>query len=110
MAALSNLAANLALIPVFGIRGAAVATIISQLFSNSLFWIKMKGVVPFRVLPLLKKIGLATVIMAAVVYFLKVTDTNVFSNIFVSAAVYGTTLYVLREKRFLELGKVFKNN
>ena len=38
----SNVIFNLMLIPTFGIEGAAVATIITQVLSNSFIWIKLK--------------------------------------------------------------------
>ena len=43
-AALGNIAFNLLLIPPFGIEGAAIGTILTQLLTNSLIWRKMRQI------------------------------------------------------------------
>lgn len=52
-AAISNVAFNLILIPPLGIEGAALATILAELFSNAILWKKIKQVSGFKVLPVL---------------------------------------------------------
>lgn len=54
VSAASNIALNLLLIPPFGIEGAALATIGSQLATNVLVWRTMKRVSGFAILPQLK--------------------------------------------------------
>ena len=49
IAALGNVAFNFLLIPKFGIEGAAVSTVITQLITNALIWWKMKRI--FKRLP-----------------------------------------------------------
>jgi O-antigen/teichoic acid export membrane protein len=54
VSAVGNVLFNLALIPVYGIEGAAVSTILTQAITNFLIWRKMKQVNQFRVLPQIK--------------------------------------------------------
>jgi len=54
-AAIGNAFFNALLIPPFGIEGAAISTIITQLISNTLIWRKMKSVSGFTVWPRLKE-------------------------------------------------------
>ncbi|HEY4475568.1 MAG TPA: flippase [Candidatus Paceibacterota bacterium] len=50
----SNILLNLLLIPPFGINGAAAATILTQLMTNSLIWRKMKSVNQMEIWPWIK--------------------------------------------------------
>ncbi len=55
VAIFGNIALNAVLIPPFGIGGAAAATVVTQLTTNSLIWIKMKKLNGFSVLPDVKR-------------------------------------------------------
>jgi O-antigen/teichoic acid export membrane protein len=55
VAALGNVAFNFLLIPPFGIEGAAVSTIITQLITNALIWLKMKKINKLSIWPHLKR-------------------------------------------------------
>ncbi len=45
---IGNIALNLILIPVWGIAGCAVSTLITQLIANSLMWIKIRSIAGFK--------------------------------------------------------------
>lgn len=92
-----NVAANFFLIPPFGLKGAAVATILSQLSSNWIFWVTMKKRIGFRTLPHLYRIISGAVIMAGATYIMKMAGLPVAANVALSAAVYGAALFILRE-------------
>lgn len=53
-AALGNALFNALLIPPLGIEGAALSTVITQLITNVLIWIKMKKINDFQILPAIK--------------------------------------------------------
>lgn len=55
VAALGNVGFNFLLIPPFGIEGAAISTIITQLITNSLIWLKMKKINKLSIWPHLKR-------------------------------------------------------
>ncbi|MBI3626569.1 flippase, partial [Candidatus Uhrbacteria bacterium] len=85
---LSNVVFNALLIPRFGIEGSAVATIISQLLAYGFIWIQMKKINYFSVLPYLKKILPATLIMAALVSGLKFLGLHFILNLSLSSLAY----------------------
>jgi len=85
----SNFIANLILIPRYGIAGAAVATVLSNILSNALLWIKMKKIAPIKLgTPIVKPLFISLV-MAGVVLALKEIGVPLYLNIAVGAAVYG---------------------
>ncbi|MDI6820693.1 MAG: flippase [Patescibacteria group bacterium] len=100
--ALSNIALDLILIPIYGIAGSAVATIISLLFANGYNWHKMKQINDFKILPFLSKILIASLIMGFVTLILFFLHINVILNIIFSITVYGAMLFLLKEP-FLEI-------
>jgi O-antigen/teichoic acid export membrane protein len=106
---LSNLLANLILIPPFGLAGAAIATIVSQLLTNFFFWKKMRAMIGFKILPYLKKITSATITMSLIILVLRLLSTNVLSNIVVAMVVYLGVLYVLKEETLFEIKKVYSS-
>jgi len=55
IAAIGNIVFNFLFIPLYGIEGAAISTILVQLITNSLIWAKMKKINGFSIWPQLKK-------------------------------------------------------
>lgn len=51
---ITNIAFNFLLIPPFGIEGAAIGTVVTQLLTNALIWRKMKKISGFKIWPQLK--------------------------------------------------------
>ena len=105
---ISNVALDLALIPRFGIAGAAVATLIAQTLSNWYLWHMMKKINCFEVMPKLKIIITAGVIMASVTALLLALHTNVVLNIALSAAVYFAVLMAFREPLLMEIKRILR--
>lgn len=103
---LSNAILNYLLIPHFGINGAAVATIVAQLFANSLAFIKMKKINDFKILRNLPKIFMATLVMSVFTLFLNYLGMNVVINILISVIIYFGFLYLIKEP-FLDKKTLF---
>lgn len=94
---LGNILLNFLLIPKYGIVGSAFATIGAEISANTFIWRKMKKINHFRVLPHLKKIITASVLMTALTIFMQYIGVNLILNIFLSAAFYFTALKLLKE-------------
>lgn len=103
LGAFGNVGLNALLIPPFGIEGSAVATIGAQLLANGFVWLKMKKINYFVVLPYLKKVLLAAILMALVAYILKYAEVNFIANLIISALVYFGLLAILKEPVLKEL-------
>lgn len=104
--ALGNIVFNFLLIPRWGIEGSSVATVISQVLSTGFMWWKMKKIRYFEVIPKLKKIVLASLLMGAVVFGLHVAGSPVLVNIAVGVGVYFAFLLILREPVLTHLSPV----
>jgi O-antigen/teichoic acid export membrane protein len=100
---ISNVVFDLALIPRFGIVGSASATLLAQILCNGYLWYAMKKVNYFAVVPKLKNIAVAAVIMAAVTAVSLWLNVNVLINIFISTIVYFAALKLLREPMLEEM-------
>jgi len=96
--AIGNAVFDLLLIPVWGIAGAALATVIIQIITGSLIWYKMKKINNFSVFGYLKKIILATFIMAAFVVLLRWLHWPVLAIVPASAGIYLAALILFKEK------------
>jgi len=102
----ANVALDLLLIPFFGIAGSATATLIAQALSNWYLWHAMKKINPFEVLPHLRRIITAGVLMAAATTLLFVAGANVIANIVVCALLYFGLLYAFREPLLKEIKRI----
>lgn len=96
--AIGNVVFNFLLIPYFGIAGASASTVITQLVSNYFIWNKMQSVNPFSVLPNIKKIIIAGILMTTLTILLKSISVPLFINIILSAAAYFLALKLQKEK------------
>lgn len=93
----SNICMNLLLIPVGGIEGAALATVISEIINLILMKNTVKKVVPLRFENLqLKKISLAVGIMGIIICVLQKLNLNFVIIVLISAVVYGVALLIER--------------
>jgi O-antigen/teichoic acid export membrane protein len=102
----TNVALDILLIPHFGIAGSAVATLFAQVASNSYLWHVMKKINYFEIMPHLKKIFPAGIVMAAATYLLSLLGLHVIVNILLSGALYFAMLYLLREPLLWEIKNV----
>lgn len=98
LGALSNVFFNFLLIPFWGIAGAALSTILTQIAANIFIWHKMKMVQPFSILPQIKKISLITIIIVGSIFFLKLLEVPLIINVFLSAIIYLLLLWIFRKE------------
>ncbi len=107
---LINIILNILLIPIYGIIGAAVTTIIAYTIYYSLIWKLIKKLTGIQVLFYLKKIIAATIIMGIFTFTLNQFDLNVMINIIASAGLYFGILFLFKEKIIKEAISLFKEN
>lgn len=93
----ANVFLDYLLIPLYGITGSAVATIIALLLTVGVNWAKLRRIVPFAVLPHLPRIFAATVFMAAATALFQLAEMPVVANILISGGLYFAVLFFLRE-------------
>lgn len=105
-ASIGNVIFNFILIPLFGIIGAAVATLLSQLIYNGSAWRFAKKINNFKTLLHLKKIAPAALLMGLLSYALSAAGLHVLLTIAASALFYFGVLWVLKEKTLTELKSI----
>jgi O-antigen/teichoic acid export membrane protein len=93
---------DIILIPLFGITGSAIATLIAQICSNIYLWHKARSIVNFHILRHLKKIAIAALVMAGVIYGIG-ASLPVVVTVIVGAGVYFAVLAAQREKLLKEI-------
>ncbi|MCL4406289.1 MAG: flippase [Patescibacteria group bacterium] len=101
-----NIVLDILLIPAFGIAGAALATLLNQVFVNAYVWRKMKQMTRFTILPHLQKIIPAGLLMGITCYAGLQSGLPVLINIAFSGGVYLGILWLFKEnlfKKFTEL-------
>ncbi len=106
--ALGNVILNAFLIPVWGINGAAISTIITQILSIGYVGVKLKKINNFSILKYLPKIIIATIIMAAAVTLFQYLNLSVLITISFAGVIYFLTLIFLKEKTIFQFKEVLK--
>lgn len=104
--AIGNVAFNAFLIPLFGIGGAAAATICAQFIVNIFVWRKLQQLNRFEVFSKIKKIAVAGAAMAVFAAALDAWGVNFFMNVALSAALYLGLLALMREPLLKELRSI----
>ena len=94
---------DLILIPVWGITGAALATLFTQVIIGAAMWHKAKRLNNFSILRALPKISFATLIMGASVISLEQLNLPILLIIFFASLVYAVTLFLLKETLLRDL-------
>ena len=107
-AAIGNVLFNALLIPVFGIVGASLGTIIVQFGYNSLVWGMVKKINNFHTLRNIKKIIISSIIMGIVSVFLNRFGMNIILNIIISGSAYLLLLFLFKEPLILEVKHFLK--
>lgn len=95
--ALANVALNMLLIPPYGVAGSAIATVGALATANGFIWFKMKRITYFTVLPHLKRIIPASIVMGAVSFALDAANVYFIVNVIASGALYFLLLKLLKE-------------
>ncbi len=95
--AVLNTGLDFLLIPTYGLPGSAVATIISQIFSNGYTWLRLRAVVDVSLFKGLGKIFLSTVSMGALVYAMQAAGFGTATILAAGTVFYPVFLFLLRE-------------
>ncbi len=106
--AVCNVIFNALFIPIFGIAGSAMATVIAQIVYFAPVWLKIKQIGNFYTLRHLKKIIIAGIVMGIFGYiFDRFLKLNVLINIIACAGIYFSALYLMKEKIIREIKELF---
>ncbi len=92
-----NIGLNLYLIPTYGARGAAFATLIAQALIMTINWHLLKRYFSFSVVPKLGKIVLSTLLMACIILICISLGIPLIATIPIAMLVYVGVLYVTNE-------------
>jgi len=103
LGSLSNVLFNALFIPIWGINGAALATVIAQSAYIFPLWLKIKKINNFYTLRHLKKIAASAAIMGVVSFIFNQIRMNVIVNIILSAGFYFALLYLMKEEAIQEI-------
>lgn len=104
-----NAILDLALIPAWGITGAAIATLCTQVVVGSAMWHKAKRLNNFSILRTLPKIAFATLIMGLSVVLLNQLNLSVILIVLFASLVYACTLFLLKETLLRDLKAILVN-
>ncbi|TSA45714.1 hypothetical protein D4R51_01380 [bacterium] len=102
-----NVALNFFLIPIYGAAGAALATLCALSSLHGLSWRLAKKTNNFFILPRLKKIFAAAILMGLVSLALHWLNVFLLLNIAASIIVYFAVLHFLKESSVQEVKRLF---
>ena len=111
-ASLTNIILNILFIPIWGIIGSAIATLIAQTINVRLTWREIKKVSHFNTLLHLKKMALSAIVMGIFSFIMNEFGIQVIANVALSALIYLGFLFILKEKmirEFIDLVKLIRN-
>lgn len=103
-----NVILNFLLIPIFGINGAALATLVTETITGIFIWRKINALSGFTAPHGMGKAFAACGVMAAVAYAATIARVPVLAVIAIATACYAAALYASREPAFIELTKIGK--
>lgn len=106
---LLNVGLDFIFIPRFGMTGSAIVTVIAQLVANIYLWRAMRKTNYFTVLPHIKKVALASVIMAAFTFTIGILGIPLLPNIGLSIIFYLAILYFLKEPLLKEFKLILRS-
>ncbi|MDD5547624.1 MAG: flippase [Candidatus Pacebacteria bacterium] len=105
LGATGNVIFNFLFIPIWGIAGAALSTVITQITANAFVWIKMNSINEFHIMGRIKKIIIASVVTAPLTMLFWSFDMNVVINIILTSIIYFSLLKIQGEEL---LGVLFR--
>ncbi|MBI2278877.1 MAG: flippase [Candidatus Brennerbacteria bacterium] len=100
---LINVALNTLLIPLYGIVGAAVATIVTQFSYNTFMWWRSRRILEFKVIAHLSRITMAALMMGVATFGLNLLGIPVLFTIAAGALIYFIALHLFQETLLEEL-------
>jgi len=98
LGAATNVILDIILIPIYGITGSAVATVIAILIAYSFFFSEARKITKYNILGGIKKMVIATIIMAITTYILKTLAIPLLLIIGISAILYFALLLIMKEE------------
>ncbi|MDO8516258.1 MAG: polysaccharide biosynthesis C-terminal domain-containing protein, partial [bacterium] len=110
MGGILNIIFDVLLIPKFGITGSAIATLSAQFISNIYLRHIVKQNVDYRILRRLKRVFVATALMAIACFVLNLAGIHVLVVIGTGIIVYGITLLLLKEPIIKEIRFILQPN
>ena len=93
-----NLIFNLLFIPLFGIEGAALSTVLNFVIVSIYLLFQLKKEIQFRIFHQIGKIVIATTIMALFLVGLRVLNIHIYIILVVGIFSYFLSLFLLKEK------------
>ena len=101
--ALANLVLDLLLIPKYGVAGSAVATLISQIFSNGWLLIYIRKMIHFNLLSPSKRTAIASIGMGIACYLFSFVSPHVLFTICFGGIIYIALLIAQKEPLLRQL-------
>ncbi len=90
-----NIVGNIVLLPIYGIKGSAIMTVVSELVQGGFyFYLVKKNITDFAFFSLLWKPALASAIMGVMVW--QVREVNLLTGVFLGVVSYTVSLYLLK--------------
>ncbi len=108
IATMINVILNIFLIPIWGIIGAAFATLAAEALNLGFVWYEAKKISRFVILPYVKKVLFGTIIMGLVCFELQKFGVEVIINIIASAGTYMACLILLKEEIMYDFVEILK--
>ena len=108
IASIVNITFNAALIPFWGIAGAALSTLVVQIIYFGLIWRTLIKIFPFKIFPNIGKVLPASALMGIAAFLMDKFSFNVILNIFISGIFYFAILFALKENFSMEIKNIFK--
>jgi len=106
--AATNIILDLILIPILGIAGSAIATVAALLMVNTILFAEIKKTTKFNILKGMRKMLIATLIMALSTYALKLVFAPLILIITVSALLYFGLLFFMKEQILEDIKLTFQ--
>ncbi|OGB74173.1 hypothetical protein A2V68_00100 [candidate division Kazan bacterium RBG_13_50_9] len=97
LGALTNVALNAYLIPLWGIFGAATATFLAQLAAQGIIYYQIRSRVGFMLLPKIGRIIGATAIIGIILIGLQQLGINIIVSLGIAALIYLPLLIIMRD-------------
>ena len=101
--AASNALLDILLIPNWGMEGSAWATVITQIIGNTFLWLTLKKINNFGVLPQIRKMIFASLVMGLVIIGAQTLALPLLLIIPIGLVSYLATLFALKERLFGDL-------
>jgi len=106
--AATNIILDFILIPIFGIAGSAVATVVALTVANSIIFSEVRKTTKLHIVNDMEKMIMATIIMAIITYSLKILSTPILLIIVISAILYFGLLFLMKEELINDIKLSFK--